>query len=104
MRTITARNAGLPHSGKALRKPSALTLLGHIIKSLFTGEALWIAAPGGALLAYLHVNRVTSDILLVLLLLAVVALAFLRGCKAWQRDLNSYRKTLTNSLRSRNPG
>ena len=102
MRTITARNAGLPHSGKALRKPSALTLLGHIIKSLFTGEALWIAAPGGALLAYLHVNRVTSDILLVLLLLAVVALAFLRGCKEWQKELNDYHKTLSDNLRNRN--
>ena len=101
MRTITTRRTRSGHSGKGPRKPSALTLLGHIIKSVFTGEALWVAAPGGALLAYLYINRVTSDTLLVLLLGTVVVLAFLRGCKSWQRDLDSYHRKLSNSLHNR---
>ena len=103
MKTITSRSTGLVHSNRGPRRPSVLTLLGHILKSVFTGEALWIAAPGGALLAYLHANQVAADNLLVLLIGAIAILAFLRGCKEWQKDRDLYRKTLSYKLRARNP-
>lgn len=96
MRTIKPRKTGRAQMDKGLRKPNVLTLLGRILQSAFSGDVLWITAPGGALLTYLYVNRVASLNLIVLLLGAVVVLAFLRGCKAWQKDLDSYHKALSN--------
>ena len=103
MKTRSRRKARLARSDKAVKKPTVLTMLGHILTSAFTGEVLWITVPGGALFAYLYVNKVAPTNLLVLLLVAVVVLAFLRGCKEWQKDLNIYHRTLSN-LRDRHAG
>ena len=103
MRKKRTRAARLVHLDEEFPRPTVLSLLGHILKSAFVGEVLWITAPGGALLAYLYVNRVASPNLLVILLVAVVVLAFLRGCREWQKDLEIYRKSLLN-LGNRHPG
>ena len=103
MRKKRTRTARRTYSDEALPRPTVLSLLGHILKSAFAGEVLWITAPGGALLAYLYVNRVASPNLLVILLMAVVVLAFLRGCREWQKDLVVYRKSLLH-LGNRHPG
>jgi hypothetical protein len=102
MRTTTSRSPGLRYAVKIPQKPTVLSLLRHIIKSVFAGEVLWIAAPGAALLAYLYVNRFAADNLMALLIGAVAVLAFLRGCKEWQKELNDYHKTLSDNLRNRN--
>ena len=87
----------------ALRRPTIVTLLGHVLKSVFTTEVLWITAPGGAIVGFLYLTGIALDKLLVALIGAVVVLAFLRGCRAWQRDLAFYRRS-QSSQRHRQAG
>ena len=75
MKTRSRRKSRLARSDKAVKKPTVLTLLGHILTSAFTGEVLWITVPGGALFAYLYVNKVAPTNLLVLLLLYVAQIS-----------------------------
>lgn len=103
MRTRTIHRSGRAHLHTGPKKPSVLSLLGRILQSAFSGDVLWITAPGGALLAYLYINKVASMNLIVLLLGVIAVLALLRGCKAWQKDLDMYHKALL-SLRNRHPG
>ena len=97
------RRARRVYPDTEIQRPTVLSLLGHILKSAFSGDVLWITAPVGALLAYLYINNVASINMLVLLLMAIVVLAFLRGCKEWQKDLDLYHRSLAN-LHNRHPG
>ena len=88
------RNAG----GSAripLSKPGVLTLLADIARAAFTGGILWFVFFGGIVVAFLYVNNLPTEHLLVLLIGAVVVTAFIRGVREWQYELDEYQKDLT---------
>jgi hypothetical protein len=77
-------------------KPGLFSLFAHIAGSALTGGMFWFVVIGGAVIAFLHVNHlVPAGHLLVLLVFAVVIMAFLRGIKAWQYDIHEYQRNLT---------
>lgn len=72
-------------------RPTVITLLTHIVASVFTGGMFLVLAFGGAVITFLYYNNFSPENLLVLLLGSVIVTAFYRGCVAWQQDLNDYR-------------
>ena len=73
-------------------KPTAFTLLAHIIESVFTGGMFMILLFGGTIIAFFYYNNFSIENLLVLQLGVVIVVAFYRGCVVWQQDLDEYRR------------
>ena len=76
-------------------RPTVITLLSRIAGAAVTGGMLWIMCFAGAAVVFLHVNHFPADNLLVLLIFALLVIALFRGIRAWQDDLDDYRKSLT---------
>jgi len=76
-------------------RPTVVTLLFRIAESAFTGGMRLFIVFGGALIAFLHVNHMPADTLLVLMIFAVLTSAFFSGIRAWQNDMEEYRRSLT---------
>ena len=76
-------------------RPSALTLVMRILQSPFDNDMLWLSVSAVLLAGYLHFNHIGNDGLTALVFIALAAIALLRGCRAWQRDLNDYHRHLS---------
>ena len=76
-------------------RPSVVRLLTRIAEAAFSGDMRWIVACGGAVIFYLHANHMQTDLLLALLVCGVAAVSLLRGMRAWQADIEEYRRSLT---------
>ena len=82
-------------------RPTAFTLLAHIVTSAFTGGMFLILVFGGALVTFLYYNNFPPDNLLVLLFGTIIVMAFYRGCLAWQQDLDTYRSRVSDIRHTR---
>jgi len=78
-----------------VNRPTVITLLSRIVESAFAEGMRWLVFFGGALVAFLHYNHMPADTPLVLLIFAVLTIAFIRGIRAWQYDFEEYRRNLT---------
>ena len=78
-------------------RPSALSLVIYILRSLFTDGMQWLLIP--AVLAFLYLRHIhfENEILPVVVFGGLVIMAILNGCKAWQSDLDEYRHQLVLS-------
>jgi len=76
-------------------KPTVVTLFFRIAESAVTGGMQLFVIFGAALIAFLHVNHMPADTLLVLMIFAVLTSAFISGIRAWQNDMEEYRRSLT---------
>jgi hypothetical protein len=81
--------------GLPFRRPTAVTLLIRIAGSALTGGVWWFVFFGGVVVAFMHVNHMPADTVLVLMIFAVLANAFISGIRAWQYDIEEYRRNLT---------
>ncbi len=89
------RNTGSP-ARLPISKPGIFSLFTHIAGSALTGGMFWFVLIGGAAIAFLHVNHVMpAEHLLVLLVFVVLTSAIFRGIRAWQYDIEEYRRDLT---------
>jgi len=84
-----------PPSKLPVSRPTVVTLFSRIAEFALTGGVRWFVLFGGALIAFLHVNNMPADTLLVLLIFAILTSAFIRGIRAWQNDIEEYRRSLT---------
>ena len=82
-------------------KPTAFTLLTHIVTSAFTGGMVLILVFGSALVTFLYYNNYSPDNLLVLLFGTIIVMAFYHGCLAWQQDMNTYRSRMSDIRHTR---
>jgi membrane protein implicated in regulation of membrane protease activity len=76
-------------------RPTMTTLLYRIAASALSGGMLWLMFFGGMLIVFLHINHFPADSLLVLMIFAALIIAFFRGIRAWQDDLDEYQRDLT---------
>lgn len=81
--------------GLPFRRPTVFTLLTRIAESALTGGVWWFVFFGGVLVAFMHVNHMSADTVLVLMIFAVLTNAFISGIRAWQYDIEEYRRSLT---------
>jgi len=85
------------HEKHGLNKPSVARLLGHIFTSIFSNGMISLLILGSAGIAFLRYYNIPSSDSFALLIGTIIVLGFLRGCKAWQEDLNEYQKSLANA-------
>ncbi len=86
---------------KPAARPTAFTLLMHIVTAAFTSGMLLVLVFGGSLVAFLYYNQFPPDNLLVMLLGTIVVMSFYRGCVAWQHDLDEYHKRMSDIRQAR---
>ena len=86
---------------KPAARPTAFTLLMHILASTFTGGMLLVLVVGGSLVAFLYYNHFPLDNLLALLVGTIIVMSFYRGCAAWQQDLNEYHSRMSDIRQAR---
>jgi len=87
------RTGGPP--GQPPSRPSLVTLLSRIAEYALTGGVRWLVLFGGLLVAFLYVNHMPADTLVVMMIFAILTSAIFRGIRAWQDDLDEYRRSLT---------
>lgn len=85
------------HEMHGLNKPSVTRLLRHIFSSIFINGTISPLILGSVGIAFLRYYNIPSSDLFVQLIGTIIVLGFLRGCKAWQEDLNEYQKSLANA-------
>ena len=88
------------HGILGLDKPSVTGLLAHIFSSVFSNGMMLLLVFGSVVIAFLGYNNIPSGNYFVLLICSIVVLAFLRGCKAWQEDLNVYQQAMADARRA----
>lgn len=90
------------HDIQGMRKPSVSRLLGHIISSAFSSGMISLLALGTALVVFLGYHNIPTGNCFTLLFGSIIVIAFLRGCKAWQQDLNDYQRSLADARHTYN--
>jgi len=80
---------------EAPARPSALSLVLHILRSLVSNGMQWLFIPALLLVMYLNYNHIGNEVLTTVIFGGLAVLAVLRGCKAWQNDLNDYQRHLS---------
>jgi hypothetical protein len=85
------------HDQHGVDKPSVSGLLAHIFATMFSHGTLSLLAFGSAIIALLDYNNIPAGNYFVPLIVSIVVLAFLSGCKAWQEDHNTYQKDLADA-------
>jgi len=92
------------HEQHGLDKPSVSGLLAHIFASLFSNGMLSLLVFGCAVIAFLDYNNILSfSNSFILLIGAIIVMAFLRGSGAWQEDHNTYQKDLADARHTYQP-
>lgn len=86
---------------KPVAQPSVFTLLKHIASSVMTGGMIMLLVFGGVIITFLHYNDYPSENFLMVLFSTIVVTAFIRGCQAWQKDLNAYHNYKSDLRHSR---
>jgi hypothetical protein len=74
-------------------RPTAFTLVLHIIRALLV-DGLILLVSAIAALTYLYQVNLDNDMAVMLIGTGIALIALLRGCAAWQVDLTDYRKYL----------
>ena len=77
----------------SVMRPTALTLVAHIIRA-FVLDGLFLLVAAIAVAAYLYQTDLRNDVVIMLIFAGIALLALLRGCSAWQNDLNDYQRHL----------
>jgi hypothetical protein len=95
MKTISKTYKQGPSHTPPVSRPTMTTLLYRIAASAFSGGMLWLMFFAGILTLFLHINHFPADSLLVLMIFAALVIAFFRGIRAWQDDLDEYQRDLT---------
>ena len=85
------------HPQHGLSKPPVYRLLLYIVSSVFSKEMVSLLILGSAAIAILSFNNIPSSNYLALLICTIIVLGFLRGCNAWQKDLDDYQKELSTA-------
>jgi hypothetical protein len=85
------------HPQQGLSKPPFYRLLAYIISSVFSKELVSLLILGSAIIAIPSFNHLPSSNYLAVLICTILVLAFLRGCNAWQKDLDDYQKALSTA-------
>ena len=85
------------HDIQGMSKPSVSRLLAHIFSSTFSGGMITLLALGTAFIVFLGYHNIATGNYFALLFGSIIVLAFLRGCKAWQQDLNDYQISLAEA-------
>jgi hypothetical protein len=78
-----------------LDKPTVFTLLSRIAGSAVSGGMLLFMALCGAVIVFLDYNKLPAGHLPELMFITVLVVAMLRGIRAWQEDLDEFRRDLT---------
>ena len=91
------------HNQHGVDKPSVSGLLAHIFSSVFSSGMMSLLVFGSAVIAFLGYNNIPPGNYFVLLIGTIIVLAFLRGCKAWQEDHNTYQKALASARHTHQP-
>ena len=78
-----------------LSKPGVFALIANIARATLSGGMLWFVFFGAVVVAFLHFNQVPAEHLLALLIAAIVVIAFVRGIREWQNELDEYQRELT---------
>ena len=89
----TARSHRRHHEEDSAIRPTAMTLVAHIIRA-FVVDGLFLLVATIAVAAYLYQTHLRNDTMIVLIFTGIALLALLRGCRAWQIDLDEYRRQL----------
>ncbi len=90
------------HDIQGMSKPSVSRLLAHIFSSAFSSGMISLLALGTAFVVFLGYHNIPTANYYVLLFGSIIVLAFLRGCKAWQQDLNDYQRSLADARHTYN--
>ena len=88
-----SKSGSLP--GIPLSKPGISSLFAHFVRALLAGDMLWLVIFAGLVATYLHINHFQVGNMLVLLITAVVVMAFVRAIREWQHELDEYQRALT---------
>lgn len=97
MATSNSRMMHELHEKHGLNRPSVSRLLAHIFSSVLSNGLFSVLILGSALILFLRYYNIPSSNAFALLFCTIIVLAFLRGCKAWQEDLNDYQKALADA-------
>ena len=84
-------------------KPTVSGLLAHIFASMFSNGMMSLLVFGSAVIAFLGYNNIPVGNYFVLLISTIVVIAFLRGCRAWQEDHNTFQKNLAEARHTHGP-
>ena len=85
------------HHIQGMNKPSVSSLLAHILSSAFSSGMIILLALGTVFVLFLGHHNIATGNYFALLFGTIIVLAFLRGCKAWQQDLNDYQRSLADA-------
>ncbi len=84
----------------AVAKPTALSLLGHIIRATVLDGMQWPVLLCIAMASCLYYfNIAYHDSIAILIITGIIVIGMVRGCSAWQNDLNDYQQQLAMSRR-----
>ena len=79
----------------AVAKPNALSLLMRIIRATVLDGMQWpVIFSLGLAMALYHFNVTYHENLTILIITCILVTGLVRGCKAWQRDLDDYHHRL----------
>jgi len=73
-------------------RPTALSLVINILRSLVTDGMLWLLIAAVLMVNYLRHIHFEQEVLPVALFGWLAIMAVLNGCRAWQEDLDEYRR------------
>jgi hypothetical protein len=87
------------HAGDTARnKPGTLLLLRHIVRATLSDGMLWPVLLCTAVIAALcHFDVAYHDSLSIMIITGIVVTGLLRGCNAWQAELNDYQQRLATA-------
>lgn len=78
--------------GTVTARPTALSLITRILGSLVTDGMQWPLMAAVLVVMYLRHIHFEQEVLPVVLFGWLAIMAVLNGCRAWQEDLNEYRR------------
>ena len=78
--------------GAVTARPTALSLITRILGSLVTDGMQWLLIAAVLVAIYLRHIHFEQEVLPVMLFGWLAIMAVLNGCRAWQEDLDEYRR------------
>lgn len=88
----TTRARARAQVDEVVHRPTALSLVKHILVALVNDGMAWLTIPVIAVTAFLYHNHFQNDVMLAVVFCGLMMIALVRGSKDWQRDLNEYQR------------
>ena len=88
--------------GTVTARPTALSLITRILGSLVTDGKQWLLTAAVLVVMYLRHIHFDNEILPVVVFGVLAIMAVLNGCRAWQEDLDEYRRQVVLRHRLKN--